>query len=994
MPMGRRRRRKNGVVVAKNNNNCNIDDSLDWCDDDNDNDTTKRRAVIRVQEKKNKLPISSTNPKNTPSLLKPSIKKTPAKTPLSKRTKSVVTPSTLSPRSTSKTASNSNSNRGSRSRRHIHHCLLVDSRTLDTDEGKLVSNHFLSHITSILQVSRQRGAYPECIGFVGSAAPSPTNFSPRQQRSPAMAAKLANWDSSDATTAVPVLRPMLIKPPINFANKHNRSAVKIPMRLLAHASWKIFGDLVVEAATARSNHGRMPLSITLVTNDVTLLCDISGQSHKQEIIKFWKTIRPHFHSSKIRSIDLIIVETGVIVLSNRSKTATADVSNSNEETPPGDGDGRNDAEGEEKKDEETANVHTSKITQTIQLIREHLDHLADEDFKEDRDREVAVTPVSVYLSVVENSPHTFHSLARKWVNEILVPPATASSSTCLTFELPESLEAPGTQCSVSFDVKYKILPFKADSVAAAGMMADLKLLCGGGIEVAQLVPLPCIDASLIFGIPIALTPAFEHDLAQYNEMKALVHFMCKYLAERQVALLLRSTVAAATVPGKTRCSDAEEPSSLFHMDGQTFLLMAEEAPGADLATLSQQVDMALPIELMLFRYAFSDQILDVGSDELGRPDPGSEELGDYVMSALDCLETNAVNPLLVINEDSIRARTSNISLDDESADADQDTSPLSLADKLDFVARETNDAAIANTKIGDSTDENVNDEDSFQAPKEAEDKMETSNGNLLLSQATASVIAEGMDLEMETEKEDTSTTVNGVPGGDDKTNPWNDETGIGSSPMNKYVEYEQPINNGHPIGSSNENYDDGKANCDTTAGCDGWAHAATAKEQASLPESAETGRDATPKKSTASFIIKSKKPTISASKKAGPRKGKLKKKKPPARDNDDSSVDSIFEAVKVSLKQPQGGTIKPRLGKKKKKKIVEESSSSEEDGDEPARDKEYEKLKKEAMELSSSDEEPESTNQANEDQREQVLTESGDDVLLDTDDEKSTKFEY
>eukprot|EP00957_Ditylum_brightwellii_P160230 12198797-Ditylum_brightwellii.AAC.1 len=99
----------------------------------------------------------------------------------------------------------------------------------------------------------------------------------------------------------------------------------------------------------------------------------------------------------------------------------------------------------------------------------------------------------------------------------------------------------GTQCSITLDLEYNVLPHRADSFATAALINDMKMLSASNVEVVQLIPLPSVDASLIYGVPISARAGLEVDLIRYKEMQLLVRQLWKYLATNDVAVLMRCT---------------------------------------------------------------------------------------------------------------------------------------------------------------------------------------------------------------------------------------------------------------------------------------------------------------------------------------------------------------------------------------------------------------------------------------------------------------------
>jgi hypothetical protein len=156
---------------------------------------------------------------------------------------------------------------------------------------------------------------------------------------------------------------------------------------------------------------------------------------------------------------------------------------------------------------------------------------------------------------------------------------------------------------------------------------------------------------LMFGTPLAVTAAFDDDLARYTEMKTVLSLLLHHLCDKECAMLIRST--------DTADSGNVFGDPLYHSNDQTFILMAEEVPGQHLLSIGLDSSQSInglaktisPSEAMLFRYATSEQVIDVSrSDVVGKLEENKEslkQLSEYVESSLEYLESNAVNPLLI-----------------------------------------------------------------------------------------------------------------------------------------------------------------------------------------------------------------------------------------------------------------------------------------------------------------------------------------------------------
>lgn len=634
-------------------------DLLDW-QEDHANDSSKqqssshkmKKVVVKQQTKAKKAAASSTStPKNNKgrgaSTASSSSKRTKATSHLSSQLSS---PSLSSPNEELSLSSSSTAVVPL----HVRHALVVDTRALDTFQGMTTSREVLGQVLDFLRLLALRGASP-CI--LASSCIKDSHHNKQQSRSPHRSSSRGTlqvkaervttettkkWEEGfesdsddDDTEKERPLSAVPVRPPVNAGNLTNRGAVFCPKRLQAHDSWQLFGDLVHQAIQqdklnrASSSTVVAPLEVTLLTNDVAFLCDTKEASHKLGLKNFWDQVRPLFRDDLLRSIDIVVAETGAVELTLQKM----DQDNGNDED-------------EEESVHSTKNAdlqRKTRIAQCLHNIQTDITARAETDYNEMRGYDDPTHPVELRLSSMENADISYKRLARKWTRDIMSPPSATSP---LSFSLPETID--GMQCTFSLDVSYKIMPYRVDSTAAAGMLADLQLLVDSDIGVLQLVPLSCIDASLMFGVPMSVRAAAESELEQYKEMKSLLGFLLRYLSDNELGLILRSTGGGSGIL-------TQFGAPLHHMDGQLLLLLAEELPGRDLMSAGQSQEFALqskpiPSAGVLFRYANADQLLNAGSSEAFSVDGDSEslkQLAECVETSLDDMKCDSINPLMI-----------------------------------------------------------------------------------------------------------------------------------------------------------------------------------------------------------------------------------------------------------------------------------------------------------------------------------------------------------
>jgi hypothetical protein len=383
---------------------------------------------------------------------------------------------------------------------------------------------------------------------------------------------------------------------------------------------------VAEDARHGSTADKTPLDISILTNDVSLLCDTNAQSHKTGVARFWKSVAPFFQDSKVGSIQIVMAKTGTLASVMDTSEQSSDVQDQDQDA---DGDAVMDTELDlDDSDSQLIRKHDLVISECVRTIQTQLVAQADHDFQQNRSiLDAGESPMEVSFSVIDNSTVGYQFLVRQWVRDALLAQTLHSSN--LELDLPETLD--GTQCSVSLDVSYQVFPFSADSAECTRFLIDLQLLSESKLEVVQLVPLSSIDAGLLFGLPMLVRVGLASDLDQFQVMQVLVRSLFSLLNERESAVLLRR------IGGKTPKSAS---TGMFHSSEQTFLLMAKELP---------KTANGAPNSGILYQYAHADQLLaeaTLPTSEVALLDEDTQrQYADYVEQALECLECSPVNPL-------------------------------------------------------------------------------------------------------------------------------------------------------------------------------------------------------------------------------------------------------------------------------------------------------------------------------------------------------------
>lgn len=123
---------------------------------------------------------------------------------------------------------------------HVRHALLVDTRTIDTNAGRVIGENFLDQTREFLSSLRRRGMAPYLLTGVTLQEATAT---PRAR--PQMVCQtLRVLGNARLTVSVDCFcQALLIQPALNSGNILNTQAIKVPTRLLANASWNLLGDL-------------------------------------------------------------------------------------------------------------------------------------------------------------------------------------------------------------------------------------------------------------------------------------------------------------------------------------------------------------------------------------------------------------------------------------------------------------------------------------------------------------------------------------------------------------------------------------------------------------------------------------------------------------------------------------------------------------------------------------------------------------------------------
>jgi hypothetical protein len=248
----RRRKKKTSDNTAETSLQDSLigEDLLEWTDEQAVDESPPAAESVVVKEKaakRNDIEPATKRPKKT-SAPKKDKPQTSAKSDTTRKPTFHVTPSSSAMKAPP-LAFTGNTNSSTAPSPNVRHALAVDTRALETDEGMTTFQNVREQVISFLSTLSKRGAAPCILGFASTQ--QQTKKSPRAKgiAQGVMEAKAMHL-SRHVMTALErgmggddLIAPVSIRPPLNAANKHNRKAVHVPKRLLAHDSWKLFGDL-------------------------------------------------------------------------------------------------------------------------------------------------------------------------------------------------------------------------------------------------------------------------------------------------------------------------------------------------------------------------------------------------------------------------------------------------------------------------------------------------------------------------------------------------------------------------------------------------------------------------------------------------------------------------------------------------------------------------------------------------------------------------------
>ena len=382
-----------------------------------------------------------------------------------------------------------------------------------------------------------------------------------------------------------------------------------------------------------------PLNVTIVSSDISLFCDTNVDSHRAGLKVFIDHVAEYFKNGLLSSIKI----TSAGNHGHLGLTVSVQENDENEGPKPMKSCSPDTTIGEQQL------KHQKAMQECVHMIEWTLDDIVVGIHPSPNDP--IESSLCCTFTVIKNSIVDFTALSHSLIRTALVGQNMRMVGRLRCIDLPVSND--GTHCAISLEASYEIFPFSIRSFHANSLSSDIDDLSTMQLEVVQIVPLPMIDVSLLFGIPLVVRAGLEQDYEQFQEMKVLVRSFFTVLQKQEQAILLRGT---SHRPSKKRTSGhAEHVYSGFSLSTeQYFVLMAQENPTS---MLHPESGASGPNSGLLFRIAHCDLLLHdkyLMHGEYGpyRPptvdDQETEtQYTEYIENALSTLSVATYNPFTI-----------------------------------------------------------------------------------------------------------------------------------------------------------------------------------------------------------------------------------------------------------------------------------------------------------------------------------------------------------
>jgi hypothetical protein len=493
------------------------------------------------------------------------------------------------------------------SKQASHHTLCLDTRFIDTGAGRDAGNEIVQGFQSLVKNLDARGDYCNIIA---------TTNTPNEKKQGKATINFATLRNSQVSKLnIPIQRVALHGISLPLEND-----VSTPDELSAETSWNLFarmsksqhfvicpfpffqqdfnisfllvGKMLFDLDQRPKENQSLPLEFTILTSDMALFSETCSTKHVDCFERFAQKMKTLSQTDRISIIRLIVVETHMLAIGiDQSPTA-----------------------------ESGRDAYKKARTECISAIKGVMDEI-----------EINGSPTSstgqlvqYSLSLMDGSISSYKALSCKIFRENL---GVHNLRRQIGFDLPETPD--GTQCRMYFDIFFQIFPYKLGSQEAKTLVEDLHRLSHSTLEIIQLVPVSCVDASLLYGVPFSVNPVLEQNFDRNEETECLTTVFFRYLQERDLSILFRASPSTGQPAGIDRPNDV-----------QNFLLMPQEFPEAMNTP---------PRSGLLFHYAEANQLISEAVQmNLNRnldTDMGIQYT-EYIESAMSTLDCKPFNPLI------------------------------------------------------------------------------------------------------------------------------------------------------------------------------------------------------------------------------------------------------------------------------------------------------------------------------------------------------------
>jgi hypothetical protein len=137
----------------------------------------------------------------------------------------------------------SSSNPSANRRQLNRQALAVDTRMLTSAAGREEATIYLQQVKQFVHDVSNKGVAPSIIAASVEKRPAATPSKKRMSSRPSVSVQAFPYQHGTSQDLDSILSLVSIPSPINASNTEHVEAIHVPKRLLAHDSWKLFGEL-------------------------------------------------------------------------------------------------------------------------------------------------------------------------------------------------------------------------------------------------------------------------------------------------------------------------------------------------------------------------------------------------------------------------------------------------------------------------------------------------------------------------------------------------------------------------------------------------------------------------------------------------------------------------------------------------------------------------------------------------------------------------------